>query len=154
MPFLFGSSLAAAPSDGYSEEEDLLYCNLCILGLDRGAGHKLNGCEISRTMFQRVNPKSVECVLYALYGAYKGKATAKKVFRGIFPVGNDKRIAKEFYAKINDFFKDLKEGSQVEGLTNSTLNTLRTQSGHRCDFIAMVDSRLAYSGLQTPESGL
>lgn len=122
----------AAPA--VSEEDDALFANLCMLGLPPDVAERQYHFELNRSTFQRVNSKALEAVLYIVVAAFKGgKKEAKKFFRMSPPLpAGDKKAVKEFYARVSDFFKELKDGNQVDGLTSSTLNLLRTQPSFRC----------------------
>lgn len=63
--------------DAASCEEDILYGNLCLLGVPNAEGAK--SLEFSKHMFRRPNAAALNLILYHMYTFIKGKAHSKKV---------------------------------------------------------------------------
>lgn len=63
-----------------SSEEQLLYQNLCILGLAGVGSKQVFASELTRSSFRKCNTKALEYVLYHLHGVLKGRARSQKVW--------------------------------------------------------------------------
>ncbi|KAF8072833.1 zinc transporter [Scenedesmus sp. PABB004] len=84
------------PDDLSAQEEAALHASLCLLDAAGSEGGK--GLDWGRGVFRKPNPRALEALLFHCCAVVKGKAAAKKHFKGCWPLlDKDRKQAKDFY---------------------------------------------------------
>ncbi|KAI8463511.1 MAG: HAUS augmin-like complex subunit 6 N-terminus-domain-containing protein [Monoraphidium minutum] len=120
----------AAPADDAAptQEESLLHANLCLLGVPELGDAK--GVALGRGMFRKPNSKALELILYNAYTSIRGKALAKKHFKGLWPI-QEKKQQKDFYLRVHEWLKELKDAAVLDAVSATVTSSMRAANGPR-----------------------
>ena len=122
---------AGVADDGATPEEAALFANLCLLGVVDGADARAVGVAFpSRAAFRKPNARAVELVLYSCYAAVRGRAAAKRAFKGAWPPA-DARQQREFHQRAAEWLKELKEAGVLDAPAATAASALRAAAGPR-----------------------